>query len=121
MYHDEFEMEPARRPSAVEEKLAGLAFEVGGGVTLGLLASFDRHASSALFLLGGLLPLVACSLGILAHRVAEILGRPARPAEVDPSRRLAIPGPMLALRGPRNALARPALARAGFDRSRRLD
>jgi len=48
-------------------------WEVGGGLSLGFAASLNQPISLLLFYLGGLLPLVACSLSIAAHRVSELL------------------------------------------------
>ncbi len=114
MYHDEFKRKPALRLDRIEDRVGGLAFELGGGLSLSLMASLDGPASSAIFPLGGLLPMVACSIGILAHRCSEALAELTRGVRGDR------PSPMMALRGPRFLQARPGMVRAGFDHSRRL-
>ena len=53
--------------------------EVGGGLSLGLAASLDQPSSLLLLSLGGLLPFVAFSLSIAAHRARQWLVRPMHP------------------------------------------
>jgi hypothetical protein len=73
MYHDEFARKPAKPRPIVEDTLPRLPLEVGGGLSLGLAVSLNQPISMLLFYLGGLLPLVTCSIAIAAHRVSEFL------------------------------------------------
>jgi hypothetical protein len=73
MYHDEFARKPAKPRPHGEVALSSLPLEVGGGLSLGLAASLNQPISMLLFYLGGLLPLVTCSIAIAAHRVSEFL------------------------------------------------
>ena len=126
MYHDEFAARPVRKRGDVGGAFSGLAIEVGGGVSAATASSFVLPEIPILLSLGGLLPLVACCLGILVDRCREAgidLLRHLETMRLRLGERLVptIGGrPSTSLRGPRFALRRPGKVRAGFDRSRRL-
>ena len=102
MYHDEFARKPAKPRSQGEDLLPSLPLEVGGGLSLGLAASLNQPISILLFYLGGLLPLVTCSLAIAAHRASELLARLA--PGLRTKRHPTLPGPHFsAARAPRAA------------------
>jgi hypothetical protein len=102
MYHDEFARMPARSPRTDGQDLPpGVAMEVGGGLSLGLAASLNQPLATVLFYLGGLLPLVTCSLSIAAHRASELLALlSASPEAPRPS---ALPHPHWRASSPRLA------------------
>jgi hypothetical protein len=93
MYHDEFARKPVRPMQRPEVPLSSLPFEVGGGLSLGLAVSLNQPISMALFYLGGLLPLVACSIEIAARRASEFLLRLA--PSLETCRPSAVPVPHL--------------------------
>jgi hypothetical protein len=121
MYHDEFVKRPVKRESFGEDALPAVVLEVGGGLWMALAASLNQTAIAVLFQLGGLLPLVACSGKIFAHRCSDALARLGRPFQVTPTLPVPIPhfglaaGPVRARRD-----LRAESARAGFDHSGRL-
>jgi len=80
MYHDEFARNPVRIEPPPQSPLPGLALEVGGGLWLGLLASLNPPILTALFFLGGLLPLIASCITIGLYRSFEALDRLANSA-----------------------------------------
>lgn len=123
MYHDEFGPRPARRESFGEKALPTAAMEIGGGLWMALLVSLNHSISALVFQLGGMLPLFACSLTMLAHRTSEALARLSATGQVRP--RLPVPIHHLGLRTPpvgvgRRRFARAESPRAGFDHSGRL-
>ncbi len=76
MYHDEFAKQPAKPNLKGEPLLPGRALEVGGGLSLGLAASLNQPLAMTLYYLGGLLPLVACSLSIAGQWLASLAAKP---------------------------------------------
>jgi hypothetical protein len=110
MYHDEFMRKPVRPIRRPEEPPASLPLEVGGGLSLGLAASLNQPLSMVLFQLGGLLPLVACSLEIAAHRASVFLARLA--PSLQASRPSAIPVPHLSTASGFSAIRRHRQERA---------
>ncbi len=112
MYHDEFAAKSVRRDPAAgaEDRLTGLALEVGGGVTLAMAASLlARPFLPALYDIAGMLPLAATSATILARRCVGRLEQVARRvAGLTPS----AGGPVAPsiLRGPSRRLARSKTA-----------
>ena len=118
MYHDEFGRRPARPESFGEDALPASVLEVGGGLWMVLAASLNQTLSALLLQLGGLLPLLACSGTILAHRCSEALDGLARKASMAaPS--VPVPHVGLAVGRARRPI-RAESARVGFDRSGRL-
>ena len=124
MYHDEFAKRPVRRESSFgENALPTMALEVGGGLWMVLAASLNQTISSLLFQIGGLLPLVACSCSIFAHRCSESLSQLARTIQTFERSPLPIPHlsfPSSSASKPRRTRVRAESARAGFDHSSRL-
>jgi hypothetical protein len=95
MYHDEFARKPSNPGPVGENAMPSLPLEVGGGLSIGLAMSLNQPISMLLLYLGGLLPLVTCSLTIAAHRVAEVLA--ALAPRLETRRRAAVPAPHLAV------------------------
>jgi hypothetical protein len=75
MYHDEFAKKPAQPKPAGDDLLPSLPLEICGGLSLGFAASLNQPVSMVLFYLGGLLPLVTCSVAIAAQRALEFMTR----------------------------------------------
>ena len=122
MYHDEFEKRPVRPESFGENALPAVALEVGGGLSMVLTASLNQTISSLLLQFGGLLPLIACSVTIFAHRCSRSLERLARRSQAAPRSPVPIPHLSLAnsVSGRRRGRVPSESARAGFDHSGRL-
>ena len=121
MYHDEFARKPVRSPVAVvEDALATLALEMGGGLSITLVASMAQPVLGWIYMIGGLLPLVVCSTGIFIHRCTEILANLGvssgvqRPTIVPVPHFGRVPVGSRRMAGP---LFQRETVRAGFDRS----